>query len=174
MIPTLDKNSIKVLTKNMDPDQVLYCAGVNDICQDVNSKYPEIAENDQTDDVLFVSKIMAFADKFKNLHWAATGKSYHEALNDFGEELEEYKDSIAENIQSIIGQFDADEFTKLELPLGNDPLVIIDQLKQCIVDWFNQHLDNMEYEGCRNATSGFLEIIHKYIYLFRLCKINEA
>ncbi len=174
MIPTLDKNLIKVLTKNMDPEQVSYCAGVNDICQDVNSKYPEIAENDQTDDVLFVSKIMAFADKFKNLHWAAAGKSYHEALNDFGEELEEYKDSIAENIQSIIGQFDADEFTKLELPLGNDPLVIIDQLKQCVVDWFNQHLDNMEYEGCRNATSGFLEIIHKYIYLFRLCKINEA
>jgi hypothetical protein len=117
---------------------------------------------------------MAFTDKFKNLHWATANYSYHEALGKFGDELEDYKDNIAENIQSIIGQFKADEFTKLELPLGDDPLVIINELKQCVTNWFNLHVDDMEYEGCRNATSGFLEVIHKYVYLFRLCKINQA
>ena len=174
MTPILDKDAIKALTKGMSPEQVQYCAEVSDICQDVNQKYPDIADNDRTDDVVFVAKIIAFADKFKNLHWAAVSQSYHEVLDDFGNEIEDYKDSIAENIQSIIGQFKPDEFTKIDLPLGTDPLCIINELKQCVVNWFELHRDDMEYEGCRNATSGFLEIIHKYIYLFRLCKINEA
>ena len=81
--------------------------------------------------------------------------SSHEVLDDFGNEIEDYKDSIAENIQSIIGQFKSDEFTKIDLPLGTDPLCIINELKQCIVNWFELHRDDMEYEGCRNATSGF-------------------
>lgn len=174
MTPILDKDSIKILTQGMNQDQVKYCAEINSICQDIDQKYPEAIDNGQEDDIIYIAKIMAFTDKFKNLHWAAANHSYHEALGKFGDELEDYKDNIAENIQSIIGQFKADEFTKLELPLGDDPLVIINELKQCVANWFNLHIDDMEYEGCRNATSGFLEVIHKYVYLFRLCKIKQG
>lgn len=172
MIPVLDKNSIRVITQGIEPEQVEYVAGVGNILSDLQNQYPEIIEEGQEDDVIYVAKIMAFADKFKNLHWAAVNDAYHKALDDFWEELETYKDDIAENIQAIIGQFAGDEFTKLELPVGNNPLDIINELKQCVQNWFVLHKDDIEYEGCRNATSGFLEVIHKYVYLFRLCKIG--
>jgi len=174
MIPILDKNTIKVITQNITPEQTEYVAGINDILQNIHANYPEIEENEQNDDVIYVAKIMAFADKFKNLHWAAANNSYHEKLDEFWSELETYKDAVAENIQSIIGQFVGDQFTKLELPTGDNPLVIINELKQCVENWYALHADDMNYEGCRNATSGFLETVHKYVYLFRLCKINAC
>ena len=72
----------------------------------------------------------------------------------------------------IIGQFNGDEITKLELPIQNNPLQLINEVKICIVNWFELHKDDMEYEGCRNILSGFLETVHRYIYLFRLCKLE--
>lgn len=172
MIPVLDKNAIRVLTQAMEPEHVEYVAGVNNIINDVNN-IPEIAEKENgTNDIIYVAKIMAFADKFKNLHWAAKSMSYHKALDDFYEDIEEYKDAIAENLQSILGQFSGDLFTKLELPLGDNPLDIINELKICVNNFISLHNDEIEYEGCLNATSSFLEIIHKYVYLFRLCKIE--
>jgi len=168
MVPYLDKNAIKVLTQNMNGEQAAYVAGISNIMNDIDTNNPKLAEH--KDDIIYVIKIMAFADKFKVLHWAALNDAYHKRLDDFGNELESYKDAVAENIQAIIGQFDGTEFDKIELPLGNDPLVIINELKQCVFNWFELHKDDMEYEGCRNATSGFAETIKKYIYLFRLCK----
>jgi DNA-binding ferritin-like protein len=99
--------------------------------------------------------------------------SYHKTIDDFWSEIENYKDEIAENIQAVIGQFTGKEFLKLELPVSENPLDVINELKICVNNFMELHADNIEYEGCRNATSGFLQIIHKYIYLFRLCKINE-
>jgi len=116
---------------------------------------------------------MAFADKFKQLHWASYSMSYHKTIDEFGDELEEFKDAIAENIQSIIGQFNGDEITKLELPIQCDPICLINELKICVTNWFELHKDDMEYEGCRNILSGFLETVHRYIYLFRLCKCEK-
>lgn len=165
MIPVLDKNSIKVITRNISPVEVEYVAGINSIINDT----PE----EQVDDIIYVNKIMAFADKFKNLHWAAKSMSYHKTIDDFWSEIENYKDEIAENIQAVIGQFTGKEFLKLELPVSENPLDVINELKICVNNFMELHADNIEYEGCRNATSGFLQIIHKYIYLFRLCKINE-
>lgn len=173
MIPVLDKNSIRVITQAIQPEQVEYVAGVNNLLNTVQAENPAIIENEKGDDVLYVAKIMAFSDKFQNLHWSAASISYHKAIDDFREELEEYKDEIAENIQAIIGQFVGNEFTKLELPIGENPLDVINELKICVNNWLELHADDIEYEGCRNATSGFLQVIHKYIYIFRLCKINS-
>ena len=174
MIPVLDKNSIRVITQAIEPEHAEYVAGIKDIMNDVATNYPEFEENDCCEDIIYVIKIMAFADKFRALHWAAKTMDYHKTLDDFCEELEEYKDEIAENIQSIIGQFDSSKFTKLELPVGDNPLDIINELKICVANWFNLHIEDMEYEGCRNATSDFIQTIHKYVYLFRLCKLNQA
>jgi hypothetical protein len=116
---------------------------------------------------------MAFADKFRTLHWAARSMSYHKALDELCDEIEEYKDEIAENIQSVIGQFTGKEFTKLELPIDDNPLSVINELKICIHNWLNLHADDEEYKGCISITEGFLAIVHKYVYIFRLCKNNE-
>ena len=172
MIPLIDKDAVRLITQHITPEETEYVAGIKNVIEEVNSN--ENIDNDDCDDVIFLTKIMAFADKFKNLHWAAKNMSYHKAIDEFCDYLEEYKDAIAENIMSIIGQFDGNKITRLTLPIGDNPLEIINELKICLNNWFQLHEDDIEYEGCRNATSGFLENVHKYIYLFRLCKIQEV
>ena len=169
---TLNKEAVKAITQQITPEQAEYVRGIKQILVDLqDGEYNKSAE-DVSRDIIFVAKIMAFADKFKQLHWASATMSMHKTIDDFGGELEEFKDAIAENIQSIIGQFNGDEITKLELPIQNDPLQLINEVKICVVNWFDLHKDDMEYEGCRNISSGFLETVHRYIYLFRLCKIE--
>ena len=168
----LNKEAVKAITQQITPEQAEYVRGVKQILVDLqNGEYNKSAK-DVSEDIIFVAKIMAFADKFKQLHWASATMSMHKTIDDFGGELEGFKDAIAENIQSIIGQFNGDEITKLELPIQNDPLQLINEVKICVVNWFDLHKDDMEYEGCRNILSGFLETVHRYIYLFRLCKIE--
>ena len=99
--------------------------------------------------------------------------SYNKAIDEFYEEREAYKDEIAENIQSIIGQFTGKEFTKLELPINDNPLEVINELKICVTNWLSLHAGEDEYIGCESITTAFLAVIHKYVYLFRLCKNNE-
>ena len=168
----LNKEAVKAITQQITSEQAEYVRGVKQILVDLqDGEYNKSAE-DISSDIIFVAKIMAFADKFKQLHWASATMSMHKTIDEFGDELEGFKDAIAENIQSIIGQFNGDEITKLELPIQNDPLQLINEVKICVVNWFDLHKDDMEYEGCRNILSGFLETIHRYIYLFRLCKIE--
>ena len=163
----LDKNTIRYITQNISNEEAKYVAGIRSTLDD-----SKILIDSMQDDVIFITKIMAFADKFKALHWSAPTLSYHNAIDGFTKEIEKYKDDIAENIQSIIGQMEGNTITKLELPIGDDPLQIINEVKICVNNWFELHKDDMEYEGCRNITSGFIEAIHKYIYLFRMCKCN--
>ena len=170
MIPLIDKDAVRIITQNITPEETEYVAGISNIISDL--KNTEVDE-DNCDDVIYVAKIMAFADKFRALHWAARSMSYHKALDDFYDEIEKYKDEIAENIQSIIGQFTGKEFTKLELPIDDNPLSIINELKICVTNWLNLHKDEEEYIGCESLTTAFLAVVHKYIYLFRLCKNNE-
>lgn len=169
----LSKESVKAITQQITPEQADYVRGIKQIIVDLHDGEYRKPKEEISKDVIFVAKIMAFADKFKQLHWASVSMDYHKTIDDFEEELEEFKDAIAENIQSVIGQFNGDEITKLELPIQSDPLCLINELKICVVNWFELHKDDMEYEGCRNILSGFLETIHRYIYLFRLCKINK-
>ena len=170
MIPLIDKNAVRIITQNITPEETEYVAGISNIITDLQNT--EVSE-DNCDDVIYVAKIMAFADKFRTLHWAARSMSYHKALDEFQEEIEAYKDEIAENIQSIIGQFTGKEFTKLELPINDNPLEVINELKICVNNWLSLHAGEDEYTGCESITTASLAVIHKYVYLFRLCKNNE-
>ena len=115
---------------------------------------------------------MAFADKFRVLHWSADNHTIHTILDSFCKDIETYKDAVAENIQAINGQFKANNslFRHIELPLNDEPLSIINELKICINNWMDFHKDDVAYEGCRNATSTFLESLYKNVYLLRLAK----
>ena len=163
----LNKDEVRYVTQEITPEEVQYVA-------DVKCVYDECAEKgcteEQSEDILYVTKIIAFADKFRVLHWAAVNMSFHKTIDDFYSEIEDYKDAIAENIQGVVGQFRGCEFTDIKLPLSDNPLEIINELKICVQNWMKLHEDDIEYEGCRNATSTFLETIYKYVYLFRLCK----
>ena len=177
----LPKEAIRYITQNISPEEVQYVSDVKFAYDDYKQKAEKCCcdcEDGEckcdceqvAEDAVYVTKIMSFADKFRVLHWAAVNMSYHKAIDDFCDELEKYKDAIAENIQSIIGKFTGKEFHTLELPLSDNPLDVINELKICVANFLEKHRDDIEYEGCNNATSGFLEEVHKYIYLFRFCK----
>ena len=182
----MPKEAIRYITQNISPEEVQYVSDVKFAFDDYKNKAKECCKckdceceageckcydaEQIAEDAVYVTKIMAFADKFRVLHWAAVNMSYHKAIDDFCDIVEGYKDAIAENVQSIIGQFTGKEFHLLTLPISDNPLDIINELKMCVANFLEKHREDIEYEGCVNATSGFLEEIHKYIYLFRLCK----
>lgn len=95
-------------------------------------------------------------------------------IQDFMWRLQQYKEDIFEVVQSIIGVLNGSDITKIELPVSDNPLEIINELKQCVQNWFTLHADDIEYEGARSLTSSFLSVIHKYVYLFRLDKCSAA
>ena len=178
----LPKEQVKYITQEIEPKQVQYVADIKCIgdecckmcdpeseccCKECEGRdAEELGSN-----VVFICKIFAFCDKLRVLHWAATNMSYHNALDDFIKILEDYKDAIAENIQAVIGfQFKSSDFTQINLPIEDNPISVLNELKICLQNFLKDHEDDIEYEGCRNATSGLLESVYKYIYVFRLCK----
>lgn len=165
----VDIQFIKKITDEISPEEVQYVADVKSICDDCEDCG---CDAEESEDILYVTKIMAFADKFRVLHWTATNHSIHTIIDDFCKDLETYKDSIAENIQAICGQFTANNgmFRHIELPIGDNPLDIINQLKMAVNNYMEKRKGNVAYEGVLNATSGFLELLYKTVYLLRLAK----
>lgn len=168
MLPLMDKDTVRYITQNITPEEAKYVADVKSTIDDTK------ATDNTCDDIIFLTKILAFNTKFKNLTWVSNNYNYNQQIKEFTWKLEYYKDDISENIQSIIGEVKGADITKLELPVSDNPLDIINELKQCVQNWFELHKDNIEYEGCRYITSNFLSVIHKYVYTFRLCKVSDA
>ena len=166
IIPVLDKNTIKYITKNITPEEAQYVKDIKSTLDDVNGTKAS------QDDVIYITKILAFSEKFKTLNWASENLQYKDTINNFKWVVENYKDDISEYIQSIIGEIKGAAISKLELPVSDNPLDIINELKICVQNWFILHEDEIEYEGARHLTSAFLAQIHKYVYLFRLCKVS--
>lgn len=154
----------KDILNNIDKADIQYITDINSNIEENKDLVKD--END----IIFIAKLLGFYNKFKILHWAAYNDSIHIRVNEFSEILNNFIDAIAENLQSIIGQFTVEDITKVNIPIENDPISVINSLKDEVNNWFEIHQEDIEYEGCRNIISGFLENIHKYIYLFRLCK----
>ena len=60
-------------------------------------------------------------------------------IQDFMWRLQQYKEDIFEVVQSIIGVLQGSDITKIELPISDNPLEIINELKQCVQNWFTLH-----------------------------------
>ena len=178
----LPKEQVRYITQEIEPEQVQYVADVkcigDECCKMCDPESgcckKECVGRDAEelgDNVVFMCKMFAFCDKLRVLHWAAPNMSYHNALDDFLEKLEDYKDAIAENIQGVLGfQFCPSDFTQIILPVEDNPICVLNELKICLQNFMTAHEDDIEYEGCRNATSGILEDVYKYLYIFRICK----
>lgn len=172
MMPLMDKDTVRYITQNITPEEAEYVAGIKSTIDDtkIMETKPELC-----DDVIYLTKIIAFATKFKtSCNWAECNQQYKSQIQDFQWRIEQYREDISEIIQSIIGPIKGSDITKIELPVSDNPLEVINELKQCVQNWFILHKDNIEYEGARALTSNFLSQIQKYVYLFRLCKVSAA
>ena len=168
MMPLMDKDTVRYITQNITE----YVAGIKSTIDDtkIMENKPEVC-----DDVIYLTKIIAFATKFKtSCTWAEGNQQYKSEIQNFQWTIEQYRQDISEIIQSIIGPIKGSDITKIELPISDNPLEVINELKQCVQNWFILHRDNIEYEGARSLTSNFLSQIQKYVFIFRLCKISTA
>ena len=163
----IDKDTIKYITQNITPEEAEYVSSIRSTLDDAN------VNNDKQDDVIFLTKILAFKDKINILHWEGKSIQYKQDLDQVKYQMDFYINDIQPNIQSIIGKIDGTAISKLELPISDNILEILNELKICVHNWYKLHEDDIEYEGCRYYTSQFLANIHKFIYQFRLNKISD-
>ena len=167
IVPVMDKDTIRYITQNITPEEAEYVQGIKSTLDDTK------ADDNNCDDIIYLTKLMAFIEKFKTLNWNSSNCAYKDTINCFVWQLEDYKTKIAEYIQSIIGEIKGSAITKLTLPISDNPLEVINEVKICVQNWFTCHQDNIEYEGARYLTSQILAEIHRNVYLFRLCKVSD-
>ncbi len=187
----LTKNQLSQITQQITPQETEYVASVNALVngigtQEYKNNLINIAaksEEEATKDscsreslIILLNTIMAFRDKFQNLHWSASSMSYHKTIDEFIVVLTKYIDDFAELIQGIYGQFSGGEITSLTLPTSEDPTENIAQLRDCIQEML-ETLNSEENQSDSDITlidslTNIQSQIFKYMYLFRICKNN--
>lgn len=170
----LSKSDIEYITKNITPEETKYVTDLASTLYDTRNN--SNISSDNMDDIIYITKLLAFAAKFSVINNTldhASSSDYKSRIMDFKYIIEFYLEEIQSNIQSIIGVINKSDLNKIELPMSDNPLEIINELKICVNNWYTLHADNIEYEGCRYLTAKFLSDIHRFIYLFRLAKINQ-
>lgn len=61
-------------------------------------------------------------------------------------------------------------FKKLNLPISDNPLEVVNELKQCVNNFVDYHKDDVEYKGMELMNIDIIKTIHTAIYNFRLSK----
>lgn len=171
----LSKSDLEYITKNITPEETQYVTDIASTLYDVQ-KNCDILE-DKDDDIIYITKLLAFNAKLNILYTVANSASadkniqeYRNTLYDIKYQLDDYVRNIMENIQSIIGVIEQSQLNKVDLPISDNILEILNELKICINNWFILHKDDVEYEGCKYFTQMILAFVHRAIYMFRLLK----
>lgn len=163
-----DLQTFRDITQNITPEETQYVMDIKSTLDD--AKVDESEEKD----VIFLGKLIAFEQKFRAFDLTSKiNTEYRMNLNDFCWSLKQYTEDMSMIIQSIIGEIQGSSISKINLPISNNPLEIINELKIMVQNWVNEHTDDVEYRGGVSTSEQFLATIHKYIYKFRLSKISD-
>lgn len=153
----LNKNDIEYITKTITPAETQYVTGIASTLYDVQ-KNSDIS-SDNIDHIIYITKLLSFQAAFSVVYNTIDeniNREYKYLIGDFRYVIEDYIRELKENIQSIIGIINAADISKVELPISNNPLELINELKICVNNWFTNIQDNIEYEGCKFITSKFI------------------
>lgn len=170
----LSKSDIEYITKNITPEETQYVTDIASTLYDVK-KNCNISD-DKEDDIIYITKLLSFNAKLSTLYTICVPDANHEAqqykslLCDIKYQFEDYVRNIMENIQSIIGVIEQSSLNKIELPVSDNILEVLNEIKQCINNWSLLRKDDVEYEGCKYWTQMMLAYVHRAIYMFRLIK----
>ncbi len=115
----------------------------------------------------FLNTLEGYKTKLKNLHWSAVNLSIHKQLDKFIDETNEFQDNIAEEAMGIHGQL-ANDVLIGESFNCNDPIVLLQSLKDRVLRFYNSTTDKPEYIGIRSEIENFIHVINQYLYLFRI------
>lgn len=171
MLPLMDKDTVRYITQNITPEEAEYVAGIKATIEDTKCDVSE----PKCDDIIYLTKILAYNTKLQTLAITTNPQnySYKSKIEEFQWIFTRYKEDVFQVIQSIIGVINGAEIAKLELPISDNILELMNEIKQTIQNWIMLHKDNIEYTAIVALSSNFLSEVHKAIYTFRLCKISE-
>lgn len=115
----------------------------------------------------FINRLEGWKTKCKNLHWAAPKRNIHVYLDDFLEIISDYQDSLAEEMQGILGHMSPNKISGIESDALNAMDFIL-EVKNFTLKFYSSIPDSVEYAGIRSECETFIHNIWKYKYLFEL------
>lgn len=164
----LTKDDIKRITQDITPEEAQYVMDIKSTLTDTH------AVEKTADDIIFLAKLLAFEKKFREAEQTPDNMDYKRELQNFGWILLDYVNNMSQIIQSIIGEIEGSTLSDVALPVSNNPLELINEVKILVQNWIVKHKDDKEYIGSNAKSSEFLANVHKYIYTFRLAKVSTT
>ncbi len=117
----------------------------------------------------FLCVLEGFKTKFKNLHWSAYNNSIHVRIDELIEEISDYQDILAEEVQGIYGQFEPNFLKGTNFDF-NCPHETINNLISRTDSFYSELPESPNFAGVRSECEAFITNLHKYKYLFELCR----
>lgn len=139
---------------------------------------PEMQPKDEQPDtysffIEFICRLEGWKTKCKNLHWSAPKKNIHVYLDDFLEILSDYQDSLAEEIQGILGHMAPNKVIGTPCDALNAYDFIL-EVKNLTMKFYSSISEAPEFAGVRSECETFIHNIWKYKYLFELCESTRS
>lgn len=117
----------------------------------------------------FICVLEGFKTKFKNLHWSAYSNSIHVRIDELIDKISDYQDILAEEIQGIQGQFDPNFLKGTNFDF-KCPHEAIDDLINRTDVFYSKIPGTSNFAGVKSECETFITELHKYKYLFMLCR----
>lgn len=121
----------------------------------------------------FLCVLEGFKTKFKNLHWSAYSNSIHVRIDELIDEISDYQDILAEEVQGIEGQFEPNFLKGTNFDF-TCPHEAINNLISRTDTFYSKLPQTSDYAGVRSECEAFITQLHKLKYLFNLCKRGYA
>ena len=122
----------------------------------------------------YLCKCTGWLTALQNIHWDANSMSQHKLCDDIKEDLDEFRDTVAEIEQGINGHIDLNDLKPVQYEISDLENFIKDVISDTLE--FYKNLEGDDYIGIRSECESFMGQFQKYIYLNSFCKkkdINE-
>lgn len=118
--------------------------------------------------ISYLGVLEGYKTKYKNLHWSAVNDAIHQRIDELLDELGEHQDEVAEAAQGIYGQFEPNELVGVQ-QLQETPLEALKGLTNEVMSFHQIVSEKKEYIGLLASVEGFITILNKFSYLFKIC-----
>lgn len=150
---------------------------IGDLLLDPIPAYNQTPKDDAPDTftffIDFLNRLEGWKTKCKNLHWAAPKKNIHVYLDEFLDIISDYQDSLAEEMQGILGHMSPNKIVGTESDALNAMDFIL-EVKNNTFKFYSSIPEGVEYVGIKSECETFIHNIFKYKYLFELSNSNRS
>ena len=127
-------------------------------------------EDGKNDCVEFLNQLEGWKTKCKNLHWSSPKLNIHVKLDEFGNILSSYQDSLAEGYMGINGKLPSNILKGVSCEATN-AFDFIEEVRRNTINFYKKLPQDVMYKGITSDCETFIQEINKYVYLFKLCDV---